>query len=401
MTDSMRRLAVGGSSGKVFARVEPSHKRELVKCLKEMDLVVAMTGDGVNDAPALKQANIGIAMGITGTEVAKSAADIILADDNFATIVKAVEQGRAIYSNMKAFIRYLISSNIGEVLSIFFTAMVGMPEGFNSVQLLWVNLVTDGPPATALGFNPPDVDIMKKPPRGPKDALLTRWTLIRYFVIGLYVGLATVGIFAYWYLYAETGDGHTLITWNQLTHWTECPTWSKEEFSPANFIEGMDLQSNPCNYFVEGKIKASTLSLSVLVVIEMLNALNAISEDNSLLTMGPFVNPYLLAAISSSILLHMMIVYIPFMAKIFSIFAMNKAEWILVIAFSSPVILIDEILKVFGRIFNENELRQRMDNKEANSAPWTASPWLHLLKIFVPLAAILAYQARFSLEMIL
>lgn len=114
---------------------------------------------------------------------------------------------------MKAFIRYLISSNIGEVLSIFFTAMIGVPEGFNSVQLLWVNLVTDGPPATALGFNPPDVDIMRKPPRKTDDALLNRWTLIRYFTIGLYVGLATVGIFVYWYLYAVTGDGHTLISW--------------------------------------------------------------------------------------------------------------------------------------------------------------------------------------------
>ncbi|WOL00686.1 calcium-transporting ATPase 1, endoplasmic reticulum-type-like [Canna indica] len=366
MSSSNKKEILRQDGGLLFSRAEPKHKQEIVRLLKEEGEVVAMTGDGVNDAPALKMADIGIAMGIAGTEVAKEASDMVLADDNFSTIVAAVGEGRSIYDNMKAFIRYMISSNIGEVASIFLTAALGIPEGLIPVQLLWVNLVTDGPPATALGFNPPDKDIMKKPPRRSDDSLITAWILFRYMVIGLYVGLATVGIFIIWYTHGSfmgidlSGDGHTLVTYSQLSNWGECPSW--EGFKVAPFTAGarrFTFDTNPCDYFQTGKVKAMTLSLSVLVAIEMFNSLNALSEDGSLLSMPPWVNPWLLLAMTVSFGLHFLILYIPFLAQVFGIVPLSFNEWLLVIAVAFPVILIDEVLKFIGRCTSSSGARRR------------------------------------------
>ncbi|CAL8463437.1 g2971 [Coccomyxa elongata] len=352
-----RRAILEGEGGRCFSRAEPRHKQDIVRLLKEMGQVVAMTGDGVNDAPALKLADIGVAMGIAGTEVAKEASDMVLADDNFSTIVAAVEEGRAIYNNMKAFIRYMISSNIGEVASIFLTAALGLPENLIPVQLLWVNLVTDGPPATALGFNPPDVDIMQKPPRKSTEELVTPWLFFRWMLVGAYVGFATVGVFCAWYMFDSflgidlSGDNHTTVTWHQLRNWESCHTWS--DFKATPYLAGGRVVNfaEPCDYFREGKAKASTLSLSVLVAIEMFNALNALSEDNSLLQMPPWCNPWLLVAMALSFGLHFIILYVPMLASIFSIVPLSLNEWALVLLFASPVVIIDEALKFVGRTF--------------------------------------------------
>ncbi|KAJ5611567.1 Sarcoplasmic/endoplasmic reticulum calcium ATPase 1 [Penicillium herquei] len=315
----------------LFSRTEPTHKSKLVDLLQSLNHVVAMTGDGVNDAPALKKSDIGVAMG-TGTDVAKLAADMVLADDNFATITVAVEEGRSIYSNTQQFIRYLISSNIGEVVSIFLTAALGMPEALVPVQLLWVNLVTDGLPATALSFNPPDHDVMRRPPRRRDEPLVGGWLLFRYMVIGTYVGAATVFGYVWWFLYNPEGPQ---ITFWQLSHFHRCS---------AQFPEiGCEMFSNDM-----GK-SASTVSLSILVVIEMLNAMNALSSSESLFTFFLHNNPMLVYAITLSMALHFAILYIPFLQTLFAILPLNWIEWQAVLAISAPVILIDEILKFAER----------------------------------------------------
>jgi len=324
----------------VFCRAEPSDKQKLIRMLQSLDEISAMTGDGVNDAPALQQADIGVAMGITGTEVSKQAADMILVDDNFSTIVNAIEEGRCIYANMQAFICFLISCNIGEICAILLATLSGVPEPLTAMHLLWVNLVTDGPPATALGFNPPVPDLMKQPPRPSNEPIMTPWLITRYCLTGLYVGIATVGIFVSHYL-------NRGVTLSELSNWGKCGQfWFKWDKSCDDLFTG------------HGRMLPQTLSLTTLVCMEMFKALSAVSVDNSLLSVGPHRNPLLILGVAFPMMLHLLVVYssnlgLKSLGESFGMVALSKENWISILKWSAPILIVEEILKAIGREVNK------------------------------------------------
>ncbi|MBI5064682.1 calcium-translocating P-type ATPase, SERCA-type [Candidatus Woesearchaeota archaeon] len=283
----------------IFARVDPEHKLRIVEALKKQGHVVAMTGDGVNDAPALKKADIGIAMGITGTDVAKESSEMILLDDNFTTIVNAVEEGRKIYDNIKKFVRYLLSSNIGEVFTLFGATLIALKDPLIARHILWINLVTDLLPATALSLDPEEPGVMSRHPRKLGAKIVNFHDSIHLLVIGLIMMTGTLIVFQYFSL----------------------------------------------NY-----IYAQTMAFNTLVLFQLFNVLNQRSEHVSLFKLGILSNKWLIGAIASSVLLQIVVIYIPGMQTAFGTVSLSLYDWLICLLVSSSVLVVGEIIKLFKKL---------------------------------------------------
>lgn len=305
---------------RVFARVSPEHKVRIVKALKDNGYITSMTGDGVNDAPSLKQADVGVAMGITGTDVAKGAADIVLTDDNFATIVRAVEQGRNIFQNIKKAILFLLSCNLGEITALFIGILLGLPAPLTAVQILWVNLITDTLPAIALGMDPDDPDVMKEKPRDPKESIFANGNGTFAVLNGVLIGLIT--LFA--------------------------------------FIEGLRFYSGASSIFAidysnitsDALIHAQTMAFITLSISQLFHAFNLRSRQKSIFKVGLFTNKYLLAAIFIGIIIQTALVYIPFFNDVFGIHFLSGVDWLFIIGISIIPVIVNELVKAGKRIFN-------------------------------------------------
>lgn len=281
---------------RVFARVNPSHKYRIVKALKKKNYVVAMTGDGVNDAPAIKEADIGISMGISGTDVTKEASSMILLNDNFATIVGAVREGRIIYDNIRKFIRYLLSCNIGEVLTMFVSALMGLPVPLLPIQILLVNLATDGLPAMALSLEPGEDDVMIRKPRKRDESVFSDGLWKKIILRGFLIGLCTV-----------------------------------VAFSMSLVIFGGNIRLS------------STIALCTLVMSQLFHVFECKSERHSVFKAGIFTNKYLTAAVISSVVLLILTVYSPWLQTVFKTQALNLVQWGIVLAFSGTVSIVSSL----------------------------------------------------------
>lgn len=294
----------------VYARVSPAHKLRVIDAFEKKGDIVAMTGDGVNDAPALKKAAIGVAMGITGTDVSKEAAAMVLTDDNFASIVAAVEEGRGIFLNIKKYLIFLLSANVGEVLIMFIAGLFAMPLPLVAIHLLWVNLTTDGLPALALSVDPPDPDIMERPPRDPRSSIFTRNVLVIIIAIGL-VMVATMLPMFIWKLTSEGGS------------WRD-----------------------PLNPLIP---EAQTMVLCTMVLFELFTAFACRSEIHSFFKLGVFGNKWLVLANLSSLVLLMTVLYIPILQDPFHVVHMGNEDWLLMAPISLSGFATVEIIKLIYR----------------------------------------------------
>ncbi|MDD5190705.1 MAG: cation-translocating P-type ATPase [Dehalococcoidales bacterium] len=302
----------------VYARVSPAHKLKVIEAFSKQGDVVAMTGDGVNDAPALKKADIGVAMGISGTDVSKEAAAMVLTDDNFASIVSAVEEGRGIFTNIKKYLIYLLSANVGEVLIMFVASLLSMPVPLEAIHLLWVNLTTDGLPALALSVDPKDPDTMSLPPRDPKSSIFTKNVLIIIGAIGIVMAATMIPMFI-WRMSSEGLDWHNLDI-NNLTH---AQTLILEE--------------------------ARTMVLATMVLFELLLTFSVRSEIHSVFKIGFFSNKWLILANLSSFGLLMAVMYIPFLQGPFKLVNLTLQDWCFVIPISMTGFITVEVIKTILR----------------------------------------------------